>query len=555
MLANIYIRHLATIEEAELDLHAKTTVITGETGAGKSIFIEAIELALGERSKTDVIRVGKNHAEINLCFDIKNPSPAYDWLKFHDFLKDNECIIRRIITQDGRSKSYINGIPVTLQLVRELSQHLLHLHGQHEQQILLKTEDQRDILDRYAEHLPLLNDIKQLAFSWHQQDKEIKALKEKIATREQHREYLQFQLQDLSSLHLHEGEWEKIEVEHRKLTHLDELLRQIQQALQELSEKENHNILSSLGKVRRSLESIQATESKAKEWLVTLNSVSTQLSDLETELHHYLDSNNFETERVEQIAQRYSQILDCARKYKTEPASLVRLQQQMTLDSQKLDACDQDLIHLKNQQQQTLKQYQTLCQILTQNRQRAAKYLSKTVTQTIRLLSLPHAEFTIQLQTKMASELSTYGQENIQFLMKTNPDQPLSPIVKVISGGELSRLSLALHLALADQAIIPTLVFDEVDTGVSGATAEKIGKLLQKLGKNYQVFCITHLAQVAACGHHHLLVEKKFIKQVTYTHLRWLTTPEKTQEIARMLGGEKITETTLKHAQEVLEGI
>lgn len=555
MLNQIHIRDLATIEELHLNLHTGSTMITGETGAGKSIFIEAIELALGGRASQNLIRPGKERAEISLSFDITKFPHVITCLQnldlYHD---DSECIIRRVITADGRSRSYVNGSPSTLQLVKELGELLFHLHSQHEQQVLLKSENQREMLDRFADHLPLAAQVQQLAQQWRTLGDTIAELRAKSLERNDRSEYLRFQLNELNDLKLRAGEWETLEAEHHRLTHSEELMRHIQQALQQIADDENNNALTLLNDVRKTLDDIQPVEAKANEWISTLESSLIQLTDLESELRNYLESTDLDPERLQIVEERVSQIFNLSRKHKIPPQELFQFQERLVNELGTLDSSDENIKKLESQQQAIFKEYAEQAAKLSVSRQKAAAKLEKEITTTIRSLSLPHGEFKIELE-KETHALSLHGNEKIVFLIKTNPDQSLQPLAKVISGGELSRLSLAAHLALAHKTSIPTLVFDEVDTGLSGATAEKIGKLLRKLGDSYQVFCVTHQPQVAACGHHQLLVEKYFVQKTTHTRLRLLAIEERTKEIARMLGGEKITEKTLDHAREVLAGV
>lgn len=553
MLMQIHIRDLATIEELQLNLAHGCTMVTGETGAGKSIFIEAIELALGGRASQNIIRPGKDKAEISLCFDISDFPMVIECLKAIDLYQDQpECIIRRVITADGRSRCYVNGSPQTVHLVKELGELLFHLHGQHEQQVLLKSETQRDMLDRYADHLSLAAQVKHCAESWRELAHQIKTLREKMAERNERSEYLRFQLEELQALQLKPGEWEILESEHKKLAHAEELLHHLQHGLQLMIENEDQTILSLLHDVRKMLESIQTYEPRAKEWLQLVDSSQIQLSDLASEMQNYLDKTHLDPATLQSIGERVSQIFNLSRKHKIGPNELIAYQEKLLAEFSALNDSDQVLVKLEEEQQTVANRYQALAKKLTASRKNAATALEKTITQTIRSLSLPHCEFKIEFEPE--SQLySLYGNEKIIFLIKTNPDQALQPLAKVISGGELSRLSLAAHLALAHQTNIPTLIFDEVDTGLSGATAEKIGKLLRRLGDSYQVFCVTHQAQVAACGHYHLLVEKYFIEKSTHTRLRLLSGKDKTREIARMLGGEKITQKTLDHAREMLE--
>lgn len=554
MLNQIHIRDLATIEELQLHLNDGSTMITGETGAGKSIFIEAIELALGGRASSNLIRPGKEKAEITLGFDITKFPKVIEHLKELDLYHDAaECLIRRVITSDGRSRCYVNGSPSTLPLVKELGETLFHLHSQHEQQVLLKAETQRDMLDRYADHALLVNAVKQLAESYRQIESDIHTLQEKTRERMERSEYLRFQLEELTQLKLSAGEWETLEAEHKRLANAEELMRHIQSANQILMDNEDSNITSQLNEVRRLLDGIAPVDPIAKEWLDTLHSAHILITDLASELHSYLSNTELDPEKLQATEERVSVIFNLARKHKIAPAELYAFQERITAELDALNTSDEDLSQLKNKLTQIEQDYHQAAKKLTASRQKASIKLEEEITNTIRSLSLPHGDFHIELESDTSS-LSPYGHEKIIFLIKTNPDQPLQSL-KVISGGELSRLSLAAHLALAHRTSIPTLVFDEVDTGLSGATAEKIGRLLRKLGNSYQVFCVTHQAQVAVCGHHHLFVEKYFIDKTTHTRLRLLDTQERTQEMARMLGGEKITEKTLAHAKEMLDTI
>ncbi len=375
-------------------------------------------------------------------------------------------------------------------------------------------------------------------------------MREKTLERADRSEYLRFQLEELQTVKLRAGEWEALEAEHRRLTHSEELMRNIQQAVLQIAEDENENVLSQLNDVRKTLEAVRAVEPKANEWLNTLNSSLIPLTDLAADLQTYLESTNLDPEKLQQVEERVSQIFNLARKHKISPQEFAALTDRLATELSALDSSDEDLQKLETQQTAKAQEYAALADKLSAGRRKAATKLEKEISATIRSLSLPHGEFKIELE-KETHVMSPHGNEKIIFLIKTNPDQALQPLAKVISGGELSRLSLAAHLALAHRTSIPTLVFDEVDTGLSGATAEKIGKLLRKLGESYQVFCVTHQPQVAACGHHHLLVEKYFVQKSTHTRLRLLDVENKIREIARMLGGEKITEKTLEHAQEL----
>lgn len=553
MLTQLHIQHLATIEDQHLHLTSGTTMITGETGAGKSIVIEAIELALGARGSSNIVRNGKERADISLCFDVSRLPKVGEWLKANDLDQSDphECIIRRLLTNDGRSRSYINGLPATQQLVRDLASLLFHLHGQNEQQILLQAEIQREILDRYALHYPLALQVKQLSEEWRALEKEIHARESLSRDKTERRDYLRFQFEELNALNIKPNEWESLEAEHHKLTHVESLLQHVQKALQLIADDEEQNALHQLNDVRKQLEAAQSTEKRAEGWLESLNSSFITLTDLEAELRDYLEQTELDPERLQVVEQRTSQLFDIARKHKITPQGLADLQQRISHELSMIDSCDAELSELTAQQQAVSLQYRELAGKLSEQRAKAAKKFASEITKTIRTLSLPHGEFSVHLEDETQAH-SAHGLEKIVFHIKTNPDQVAQPLAKVVSGGELSRLSLAVHLTLTGQAHTPTLIFDEVDTGVGGAVAEKIGKLLRKLGETNQVYCITHQPQVAACGHQHLLVEKYFIEQTTHTRLRFLNDEDRANEIARMLGGEKITQMTLDHAREIL---
>lgn len=556
MLTQIHIRDLATIEELQLSILPHCSMITGETGAGKSIFLEAIELALGARGSANMIRPGKERADISLCFDLTRFPAACAWLKEHDFYQAaDECIIRRSMSADGRSRSYINGLPATQQAVRDLGELVFHLHGQYDQQVLLKSENQRDMLDRFGEHVAVANAVYEAATTCKSLERTIRELREKTAERTMRCDYLRFQLDELVALNLREGEWAEIEAEHHKISHADELLKNIEHALQQLSSDDNRSILSSLNALRKTLEPTQALEKKSAEWLAAVDNALIQLNDLEAELSAYLDAAEIDPERAQFLEKRVSQLYDLARKHKVKPEELYTFQQRLQTELDGLASSDEALAKFGAELSAAEAEYKKQATKLTKCREKAAGALAKIITKTVRSLSLPHAEFEIALEKTLdpgQTLVSPHGNEKIVFLIKTNPDQPLQPLAKVVSGGELSRLSLATHLALAHVTSTPTLIFDEVDTGVGGATAEKIGKLLRELGEAYQVFCVTHSPQVAACGHHHLLVEKYFVEKTTHTRLRYLDKKERSAEIARMLSGEKITAKTLAHAEELL---
>lgn len=556
MLTQVHITNLATIEEVHLDLSAGTTVITGETGSGKSILIDAIELGLGGRASPHLIRAKQDKMDLRLCFDLSQFKNLPEILKNSDYdVQTQECIVRRTIFRDGRSRSYLNDLPVTLPVLREFSEALIDIHGQHEHQSLLKSEKQRELLDRFGNHLELAKQVQQLAEDYRKLMQLLESKQTSFQLQEERRDFLRYQLNELETLQIQPHEWEALEAEHQQLAHADSLLQNLTQVITELSQEDEKNALSLLHRALKSLEIIKQVNPQIAIWAKTVSTAAIQLDDIANEIHHFLDTLDLNPERLQWVEQRMQTLHDLARKYKVTPAELLALTQRIKLELATLENNDQHLAELRQKQKETLQEYARLANQLSEKRCKAGKKLAKEITQTIQSLALPHAEFQIELHKEAETTISSHGLEKITFLVKTNRGSAFHPLAKIASGGELSRISLAIHLATAEQHTIPTLIFDEVDVGIGGSTAELVGRLIRRLGKTHQVLCITHLPQVAAYGNQHISVEKMDQKNISITRLRVLSLPEKIQEIARMLGGIHITDTTLKHAEEMLQAI
>lgn len=555
MLMQVTINDLITIHNLILEFSSGTTVITGETGTGKSILIDAIELALGARASESVVRPGQEKADISLCFDISQSPEAKAWLKQYDLDQDTqECIIRRTVNKDGRSRSYVNGMPTTLQPLRELSALLIDIHGQHEHQTLLKSEKQRDMLDEFACHTALVLKVKTLAHEYRSLHDEIDSLRKLSDERERRAEFLSFQVRELEELHIAPDEFQTLDTEHKQLAHAGELLQNMAVALNHLTEDEEHNAMRSLNHAVQALETVGHVNSKISTWIENLKSAIIQVADTENELHRYLEAIDIDPERLTVVEERISTLFNLARKHKISPNELYDYTQKLSAELHELENSDERLNKLTLQLGILEKEYRDAAKKLSQSRMKAAKKLENEISVIIRELALPHAEFQVTLEQDTQT-VSAHGLEKIIFQIKTNAGQPFQPLAKIASGGELSRISLAIHIATAEQHTISTLIFDEVDVGISGGTAEIVGKLLRRLGKTHQVLCITHLPQVAAQGLHHVRVEKITQDNSTKTHIQFLSANEKIQEIARMLGGVAITKKTLEHAREMVENI
>jgi DNA repair protein RecN (Recombination protein N) len=554
MLTQIHIHNLVTIHELNLDCQTGTTVITGETGAGKSILIDAIELALGKRATVDIIRAEQEKLDVSICFDISQIPEARAWLKSFDLDNEsNECIIRRTLSRDGRSRSYINGMPTTLQPLRELSEFLINIHGQHEHQSLLKQETQRSLLDLYAGHQDLVDQVHVLADEWNTLERNILSLRSLTDERKSRSDFLKFQLNELEALNLTPDEFQALDLEHKQLAHAGELLQNINHALGCLVENEENNALSALNHAVQALESVQHVDPKMSSWIESLKSAVISISDTEDDLHRYLDSVDLNPERLQWLEERIGTLFDIARKHKIAPQDLYEFQQKIAKEFSELENSDEHLAELIQKQNAAAKKYQEVANKLSDSRKKSAKKLQTEISKMIRELAMPHGEFHISLETETTNHFSPHGLEKIYFQIKTNAGHTPQLLTKIASGGELSRISLAIHMATAEQHTVPILIFDEVDVGVGGGTAEVVGKLLRRLGETHQIFCITHAPQVASQGHHHLRVEKHFAKNSTQTKVNILKPEEKIAEIARMLGGLEMTHKTLEHAKEMVE--
>jgi len=551
MLNQIHIKNFTIIDNLELDLSSGMTVVTGETGAGKSVMIDAIEYALGKRASSDVIKHNCDKADICIAFDITQNKLVKEFLKSNDFDDENNCLIRRLIYQDGRSKSYINNIPTTLQPLRELSDLLINIHGQHEFHSLLKRDIQRDMLDTYGKHDDLLKKVKNYYHEWVQLHQQLKTLRNAKNHANERIDFLQFQLKELNDLALKEHELEELDQEHKQLAHADTLLSNTQLAQQALSEDENNiAVINNLNKALQALASIKSFDPHLNNIAELIQNALIQTEEASNELKHYLDMLDLNPARLSELEQRLSAIHDIARKHRIKPEALFSFRREMEQELNELENSETHLETLENNLKEIEKNYFQAAKKLSAKRKETAEKLSQLVTQNMQPLGMSGGQFTIEFEP--VENISPDGNERITFMVTANPGQPLYPLSKVASGGELSRISLAIQVITAQNHITPTLVFDEVDVGIGGPTAEVVGQLLKNLGNNAQVICITHLAQVAANGHQHLQVKKINQKNSVKIDSHYLYHDDRIREIARMIGGIKITETSLAHAKEML---
>ncbi len=551
MLRNIHIRHLAVVDELNLDLQAGMTVLTGETGAGKSILIDALSLALGDRADSGVIRAGQARAEISADFDLSGLTAISDWLREQELDDDGQCLIRRTINRDGPSKGYINGRPVPMQSLRELGERLVDIHGQHAHQSLLRRDAQRQALDACAGHQKLLDSVAGEYRKWRELRERLDQLSASRAQREDRLELLRHQVQELQELALASEELTALEEEHDRLANLNQLREGSQQVLQLLIESEDSALADTLERAASELERLQGFDARLKNIVQTVRDAAIQTSEAGHELRDYLEGLSLDPERLAEIDQRLGLIHDLSRKHQVSPQELPALQQQLEAELAALEDADVALDATAHELAACESAYRGAADKLRSSRQRAAKKLSKAVTENMHRLGMKDGRFEIELAP--LDDYTAHGMERVAFLVSANPGQPPQPLAKVASGGELARISLAIQVITVGTGSIPTLIFDEVDVGIGGGIAEIVGRLLRDLGRERQVLCVTHQPQVASLAHQHLQVRKQSDKKATSTVVVPLRSDERVEEIARMLGGLEITEQTRSHAQEMID--
>lgn len=551
MLTHIKINQFAIVDELELDVPTKLTVITGETGAGKSIMLDALGLTLGNRAESGMVRHGADKADIHAVFDISNNQQARDWLAQRDLDAQEECILRRVINSDGRSKAYVNGSPTPLSAVRELGSLLVNIHGQHEHQALLKKDTHRELLDDFGNLGSLASATAQAYREWQTAQKQFETYRDNARELSDRANLLKFQLQEFEELNLQEGEYQQLEKDHKKLANVESLLSMGQQALSGLMADD----ASAGQQTQRALSILQdmlKEDDQLKEITDMVDSAAIQLQEAHDSLQHYLSSLDIDPEHYQAVDQRLSAAYQLARKHRIDPYNLTQYQVEMQQELEQIDGGEEKLDALEQQADQRQQDYLEVAKKLSEGRKKQARKLGKVISDQINTLGMPGAAFEVTLSPLAQEQLSAKGLEQVEFVIQTNPGQPAKPLAKVASGGELSRVSLSIQVACAAKTNVATLMFDEVDVGIGGGTAQIVGKLLRALGENNQVICVTHQPQVAAQGHHHLHVNKQTKKNSTHTDICALSQDEKVMEIARMLGGLTITDQTMAHAKELI---
>jgi DNA repair protein RecN (Recombination protein N) len=551
MLRTLYVKDFAIIDRAEIALSSGMTVLTGETGAGKSLLVDALLLLTGARGDAGVVRHGADRAELSAEFDLRALPAAREWLRERELDEEESLRLRRVIRADGSSRAYLNDSPVSLTLLREAAEHLVEIHGQHEHQALLTRKHQRALLDAFGGHRAALAEVARWARRHAEIEREIAAL----ADGEQHDPervaFLQFQQSELQKHALSPEEYARQLDDHRRLAHAATLIEGAERIVQQLDGDQEDALQSRLVKLSGECRRLAGLDPALGSIAELLDAATIQLGEASSELERYLSSNDLDPDRYTELDRQLARLHDLGRKYRVAPAELAAKATQLAADLERIEQAGGRRDILLEQRNEVLKQYQLAARQLATQRQLSAKKLSAEVTALLHELAIA-GQFEVQLEAN-TDLVRSEGYEEVEFLVSPNPGQPLRPLRKIASGGELARVALAIEVAAIGSDDIPVMVFDEVDSGIGGATAEVVGRKLRQLGQARQVLCVTHLPQVAAQGHQHFAVRKFSTEGDTQTAFNEVQGKARTEEVARMLGGVELTRETRANAEQMLK--
>jgi DNA repair protein RecN (Recombination protein N) len=553
MLTHLQIRDFAIIDAIELELRPGLTVLTGETGAGKSILVDALQLIAGGRAGAEVVRHGAERAEISAIFELaKAPRELRRWLDEQSITAADELSIRRVIGADGRSRAYLNGQSVAVQQLREAGSILIDIHGQHEFQSLTRSAAQRELLDAYGRLEPLTSQVGIAHRVWLELVNRTVELEGKARDRDARLELLRYQVNELAALHLKDGEVASLSEERARLANRGRLAEAAQTALHQLYEGEDGSAHASVSRALQALRGLADVDPKLGTVLPLIEEATIQIKEAARELEHYCDSLEVDTARQDEVERRLAAIEELARKHRIGAAELPARAAQLASELESVERAELDLAVLRKELAAALDTYRTQAQQLSARRATAGRALAKDITARMQTLGMAGGRFQVDVTQNEATEPAQHGLDHMEFRVTANPGQPLRALAKVASGGELSRLSLAVQVSSAARET-RCMVFDEVDSGIGGAVAEIVGRELRSLGEKGQVLCVTHLPQVASQGHHHLRVAKLTDGRTTRTSLTELAEADRIEELARMLGGIEVTSKAREHAREMLK--
>ena len=552
MLRSLQIRNFAIIDRVEVDFNEGMTVLTGETGAGKSILVDALGLVLGERGGNGLVRVNAKRAEFSAEFSLTDVPNAKNWLDEQTLDQDDECVLRRVINADGRSRAFINGNAVSLQTLKKLGEQLLDIHGQHFHQSLGRREVQRDLLDHFGDLIELRQATELAYDEWQSLALELHDLEAADADRASRIDLLEFQLSELEALDLQPNETDALQTERQKIQNCGRLADGVSDILQKIYDSDAANVQSFLANACHTLEHLGTFDPQLEPVLAMLQDASVQVSEATETLRRYADTIDMDPKRRDWVEERLDAIQTVARKHRVEAEQLQEVHARVHGRLSELEHAEERGAELTEKTRKAAGSYHKNARNLSSARKESAIRFSAAVTETMAGLGMPGGIFDISIVECGEGNEKSHGIDNIEFLISANPGQPPMPLAKVASGGELSRMSLAIQVIASDGSTIATMVFDEVDSGIGGAVAEMVGRRLNQVGGNRQVLCVTHLPQVASVADHHYRIHKMTDGKSTRTGIARLGNDERIEELARMLGGVAITKKTREHAAEML---
>lgn len=551
MLLSLQVRNFAIIDAVDLEFSPGMTVLTGETGAGKSILVDALGLVLGERGGTGLVRSDADRAEFNAEFDLSGQSEVRAWLAEHALDADSACVIRRVISADGRSRAFVNGNAVPLQSLQELGDRLLDIHGQHFHQSLGRRDVQRDLVDHFGNLEAQREEVGIRYAEWRSLDMRLRELSDAATDRTNRIDLLSFQTRELEALDTQPDEYESLLAERQRFRMSGQLVDAITGALQALFEQEDANVQSLIADACHRLEAAAAVDSQLAPVRAMLEEASIQVSEVAEALGRYRDNLDLDAQRRDFVEERLDAITLLARKHRVDPKELPEVQRALESQLEDLSNAESAGARLSKEAERARSAYLDVAHRLSDARRKAAVAFAKQVTGAMQGLGMPDGRFEAAISRREPGEAQASGLDDVTFRITANPGTPLMPLSKVASGGELSRMSLAIQVIASDGSAIPTMVFDEVDSGVGGGVAEMVGRRLAELGSARQVFCVTHLPQVASVADHHFRILKRTDGRQTSTDVTPLSEPQRVEELARMLGGVEVTQQSRRHAAEM----
>jgi DNA repair protein RecN (Recombination protein N) len=552
MLRNLQIRNFAIIDQIDVEFDPGMTVLTGETGAGKSILVDALGLVLGDRGGNGLVRSGAKRAEFSAEFSLADLPAAKSWLDEQALDQDDECVLRRVINADGRSRAFINGSPVSLQTLKTLGDQLLDIHGQHFHQSLGRRDVQRDLLDHFADIGGLRMTTGRCFETWRSLETELEQLEALDADRESRIDLLEFQLGELDALDAQSHETETLEAERQVLKNAGFIAEGVSGILQSIYDDDAVNAQSLIAEAVQTLETLSGIDAQLEPILSTLQEAGIQIAEAADALRRYADRIDMDPIRRDWVEERLDAIRTIARKHRVEPEALGEVHARIRKTLAELQDADRRSVELADKARDARDAYYSAASTLSEARKTAAAKFSHAVTETMQGLGMPGGVFKVSVTRTGEGNEKAHGIDVIEFQISANPGQPPMPLAKVASGGELSRMSLAIQVIASDGNAVPTMIFDEVDSGIGGGVAEMLGRRLKQVGDHCQVLSVTHLPQVASVANHHFRINKVSDGKTTRTGVAKLGDDERIEELARMLGGVEITKKTREYAAEML---